>query len=113
LKNTIADNKRFTKPPIAKMPNWRYFFEILAKLGLDARAQGVNRSPMRLLASAFHSRDDCAPLFRAAARFVSWEGSSSSHDPFFSRAAAQRREDVDEVAARGVMGTRKLACCDG
>jgi hypothetical protein len=33
LKNTIADNKRFTKPPIAKMPNWRYFFEILAKLG--------------------------------------------------------------------------------
>jgi hypothetical protein len=34
LKNTIADNKRFTKPPIAKMPNWRYFFEILAKLGL-------------------------------------------------------------------------------
>jgi hypothetical protein len=40
-------------------------------------------------------------------------GSSSSHDPFFSRAAAQRREDVDEVAARGVMGTRKLACCDG
>ena len=35
---------------------------------LDARVQGVNRSPMRLLASAFHSRDDCAPLFRAAAR---------------------------------------------
>jgi hypothetical protein len=35
LKNTIADNKRFTKPPIAKMPNWRYFFEILAKLGLN------------------------------------------------------------------------------
>jgi ATP-dependent DNA ligase len=35
LKNTIADNKRFTKPPIAKLPNWRYFFEILAKLGLE------------------------------------------------------------------------------
>jgi hypothetical protein len=27
--------------------------------------------------------------------------------------AAKRREDVDEVAARGVMGTRKLACWDG
>jgi hypothetical protein len=25
---------------------------------------------------------------RAAARFVSWEGSSSSHDPFFSREVA-------------------------
>jgi len=34
LKNTIADNKRFTKLLIAKLPNWRYFFEILAKLGL-------------------------------------------------------------------------------
>jgi hypothetical protein len=36
LKNTIADNKRFTKPLIAKLPNWRYFFEILAKLGVAA-----------------------------------------------------------------------------
>ena len=27
--------------------------------------------------------------------------------------AAKRREDVDEAAARGVIGTRKLACCDG
>jgi hypothetical protein len=35
LKNTIADNKRFTKLLIAKLPNWRYFFEILAKLGLS------------------------------------------------------------------------------
>jgi hypothetical protein len=39
LKNTIADNKRFTKPPIAKLPNWRYFFEILAKLGLNHENQ--------------------------------------------------------------------------
>jgi hypothetical protein len=33
VEKTIADNKRFTKPQIAKLPNWRYFFEILAKLG--------------------------------------------------------------------------------
>ena len=39
-------------------------------------------------ASVFHGRDDHAPLFRAAARFETWEGSSSSHDPFFSREAA-------------------------
>jgi hypothetical protein len=36
LKNTIIDNKQLTKPLIAKLPNWRYFFEILAKLGLEA-----------------------------------------------------------------------------
>ena len=39
-------------------------------------------------ASAFHGRDDRAPLLRAAARFETWEGSSSSHDPNFSREAA-------------------------
>jgi hypothetical protein len=42
LKNTIADNKRFTKPPIAKLPNWRYFFEILAKLGLNPRGSAIH-----------------------------------------------------------------------
>jgi hypothetical protein len=35
LKKTIIDNEQFTKHLIAKSPNWRYFFEILAKLGLD------------------------------------------------------------------------------
>jgi hypothetical protein len=30
----IVDNELFTKSLIAKLPNWRYFFEILAKLGL-------------------------------------------------------------------------------
>jgi len=35
LKNTIIDNEQFTKHLIAKLPNWRYFFEILAKLGLN------------------------------------------------------------------------------
>jgi hypothetical protein len=39
LKNTIIDNKRFTKLLIAKLPNWRYFFEILAKLGLGGVAR--------------------------------------------------------------------------
>jgi hypothetical protein len=34
LKNTIVDNKQLTRDLIAKLPNWRYFFEILAKLGL-------------------------------------------------------------------------------
>jgi hypothetical protein len=42
-KNTIADNKRFTKPPIAKLPNWRYFFEILAKLGLRRGRRSKSR----------------------------------------------------------------------
>jgi hypothetical protein len=42
LKNKIADNNRFTKPTIAKLPNWRYFFEILAKLGLDPAVEGAN-----------------------------------------------------------------------
>jgi hypothetical protein len=32
--NTIIDNEQFTKLLMAKLPNWRYFFEILAKLGL-------------------------------------------------------------------------------
>jgi hypothetical protein len=34
VKKTTVDNKQFIKPLIAKLPNWRYFFEILAKLGL-------------------------------------------------------------------------------
>jgi hypothetical protein len=41
LKNTIADNKRFTKLLIAKLPNWRYFFEILAKLGLSPNSDDL------------------------------------------------------------------------
>ena len=35
---------------------------------LDARAQGADCSPIKSHDSVFHSRDDCAPLFRAAAR---------------------------------------------
>jgi hypothetical protein len=38
LKKTIIDNEQFTKHLIAKLPNWRYFFEILAKLGLIGKA---------------------------------------------------------------------------
>jgi sulfur relay (sulfurtransferase) complex TusBCD TusD component (DsrE family) len=38
VKKTTVDNKQFIKPLIAKLPNWRYFFEILAKLGLKAEA---------------------------------------------------------------------------
>ena len=54
-------------------------------------------------ASVFHGRDDRAPLYRAAARFVFWEGSSSSHDPFFSRVAASEGSmTVSVVQAAGV-----------
>jgi hypothetical protein len=110
----VAD--RFSLGSSQQKPQARCDGGVAAQMGqrrraaptLDARAQGVNRSPMRLLASAFHSRDDCAPLFRAAARFVSWEGSSSSHDPFFSRAAASEGSmTVSGVQAAGVMGARR------
>jgi hypothetical protein len=43
LKNTIIDNEQFTKHLIAKLPNWRYFFEILAKLGLIQRCNVQQR----------------------------------------------------------------------
>jgi hypothetical protein len=41
LKNAIVDNKLFTKHLMAKLPNWRYFFEILAKLGLNPAVEGA------------------------------------------------------------------------
>ena len=59
-------------------------------------------------------------------RIIFWEGvclrASRQRDSYLGRvhrprmthfSAAKRHEDVDEVAARGVMGTRNLACWDG
>ncbi len=52
MKNTIIDNKQLTKPLIAKLPNWRYFFEILAKLGLDRRLIWIAYSALLLFTIA-------------------------------------------------------------
>jgi hypothetical protein len=40
-KNAIVDNYLFTKHLMAKLPNWRYFFEILAKLGVRRGADYI------------------------------------------------------------------------
>ena len=65
---------------------------------------GVFPRSMRLLdACLSRSRRPCSPLSRDSALRATWEGSSSSHDPFFSRAAASERSmTVSVVQAAGV-----------
>ena len=55
---------------------------------IDATRELAREMCFQKCAGVVHGRDDRAPLFCAATRFENWEGSSSSHDPLFSREAA-------------------------
>ena len=85
---------------ISKAPPFRLWL-ILLNSGVDETAANKRqRAPIdaarelaremcfQKCAGVVHGRDDRAPLFCAATRFEKWEGSSSSHDPLFSREAA-------------------------
>jgi hypothetical protein len=50
VKKTTVDNKQFIKPLIAKLPNWRYFFEILAKLGIGLMEMEILDKPLDAIA---------------------------------------------------------------
>ena len=76
------------------------------------RGFGIDESAV---ASVFHGRDDRAPVFRAAALLL-WrrlcerrEGSSSSHNPNFSRKAAFLLDAMAALPRKWVSGVNERA----